>query len=144
MTIRLYEPYESMFQKLFEQPNPACQEAVLCFLDLRVQSVRELRGLFTRAELTALVDMYNGTMFDSRFAVQKQTLLAQIEDSELYNKISDRWKINISTLVLKVESMSTNQAFFWVYEIHRFWDEPAAYGSPSPDLEKFLNEYTSE
>lgn len=142
ITIRLYGPYEAMIKKMFEQQNPGCNEALECFLDLRVQSIRELRHYFSRAELTALVDMMNGTMFDPRFAVQKSALIHQVEDKELYDKMSALWKVDVKKLIAKIEAMPTALAFFLVYEIHRFWDEPEAYGSPSPNLEKFLDEYT--
>jgi predicted 3-demethylubiquinone-9 3-methyltransferase (glyoxalase superfamily) len=74
--------------------------------------------------------------------VNPEVVLAGLEDAEKFDHLSDRWGIDFEVLINKIKSLSVAGLYFLQEEIDRFWNEPSAYGAPSPDLELFLDKFT--
>lgn len=140
-TVRITEDLEKKYKALYGTKTTGAQEAVECFLYLRAHTLAGLKCYFTKNELSALIDIQNGTIMQSQFAISKEVLIAEIQDSNKIEGLAARWGININKLISKIGNLFAAQVYFLQSEINRFWNVPEAYGSPSPDLEKFLDEY---
>jgi hypothetical protein len=97
--------------------------------------------IFTRQELCYLVDIQNATIFEPRIAVSHRTWIATIEDSDELDKTGEKWKVDVAQLIEKVNKLTSSEVYFWRLAINRFWQVEDAYGSPAPDLKKFLDDY---
>jgi hypothetical protein len=113
---------------------------------LRAQNLanRELKNVFTKAELSAIVDNENGTMIGIRYWGNKQMFLYSLEDGINLDGLDKKWGIKWETVKSKIEKLP-DTVFLALHEsIYRFWNEGAAFGSPAPNLENFINFYCNE
>ena len=102
------------------------------FFVLRNYAQKELRGLFTGDELSALVNMFSGAIFDPRLA-SAQVLKATIEDTQRYESAVSVYGADPESLLAKIDMLSDNLAFWIVFECNNFWYSPGEH-----DLEEFL------
>ena len=116
----------------FETTYQGLQITTESFFVLRNYAQKDLRGLFTREELTALVDMSNATIFNPRLA-STQVLKATAEDAERYNGTITSHGASPERLISKIEFISGALAFWLMFELNNFWYSPGEH-----DLEGFL------
>lgn len=101
-----------------------------------------VRGkIFTRAELSLLCDIQNGTIFDPNLCASQRTWLASLEDADEFDKVGEKWNVDMPGLAKKIKSLSPPEIYFYREEIDRFWQNPVAYGSPAPDLKAFCDKF---
>lgn len=134
---------ETVFDKLISlypegDKQDTLNNSVETFLRLRSASLRELKGVFTKAETVGMVDAFNGTMIGNVPIPAKDMLVAQMEDSEQYDFSSTRHGYEINALLGKINALSTAQAEFWLQELVRFWEELS---NQPESLEKFIENY---
>jgi len=140
-TVYLQEPKATeAYAKIYGKGNAGVARAGNVFLSLRAHSLRELKGLFTRLELKALVLNFESVNFEPRSACNKLVVTAQICDGEQMQGTFSNLKIDVDALKAKISALSAAQVYFLVDEIDRFWNEPVGWGSPSSDIEAFTNE----
>lgn len=138
ITTRLSEKTISAYEADYKNATSATTQAAEGFWILRKYTLTELKGVFTGKELIGLCVMFNGTIIQPEMSV-KSVLIAQIEDSEKFDNMSSRHGFDHNTLMKKIEKLSSAQVYFLIHEIDRFWNDPKAYGSPSPDFTKFMS-----
>lgn len=141
-SIRISPQSDAELKKLYGSAYAGGTRATEAFLWLRRYTLKGLKGKLTRNELSALTDIQNGLIFEEQFAVNHSAFIAQIEDSDWFDHIGERWQVDVKALIKKVEQMTTCEIFFLQEEIDRFWNVEKAFGSPNPDLEKFLGTLT--
>jgi len=141
-SIRLSPQTDAELVKLYGSAYAGGTRATEAFLWLRKYALKGLKGKLTKNELSALIDIQNGSIFEEQFAVNHSAFIAHIEDADEFEGIGEKWKIDIKALIEKVKNMSTCEIFFLQEEIDRFWNVEQAFGSPNPDLEKFLGTLT--
>lgn len=125
--------------KLYKSREDGLNRVVATYLQLRELALTEIRGIFTPNELTGIVDAFNGTLVTTPTVIPPaQMIRYELADAETLQDQSLRFGYNAAHMQRKLESLSETQAFFLIDECLRFWNEPAAYGAPTPDLEKFL------
>ncbi len=101
----------------------------------------EIRGVFRKEELFAMLDNENGTMIDSRYWGRKRMFLFSLEDGVALDGLDTKWGVDFYVIKDKVESLS-NAAFLYLHEqLYLFWNEAPAYGSPSPSLDSFWKKF---
>ncbi len=105
------------------------------FFVLRNYAQKELRGLFTGEELSALVNMFNATMFEPGLA-SAQVLKATIEDAQRYEGAVSLFDADPESLLAKIDMLSDNLAFWIMFECNNFWYSPG-----ERDLEEFLKRF---
>ena len=93
------------------------------YMHLRVVALATLKGVFTSNELNLIIDNLNGTLIDAAFKANPSVLAAHIEDGDMYDKLGDKWRVDIVTLCEKVRSLNHLQVFFLNDEILRWWDK---------------------
>lgn len=134
---------ETIFEKLTSlypegDKQDSLNNAVETFLRLRITSLREIKGVFTKPEIVGMIDAFNGTTIGNVPIPAKDMLIAQMEDSESYDFSSTRYGYEISGLLEKIKGLTTAQAEFWLQELVRFWEELS---NQPESLEKFTDSY---
>lgn len=119
--------------KIFGSNYNAISNITDIFFLQRANIQEELKRIFAKEELTALCDMYNGTMFQPDFAI-RELMIAQIEDSELYENTCTRYSINVEDLKEKVSNLSQSVVFWTIFEIWQMWEKGIA-------LDVFIKKY---
>ena len=90
-------------------------------------STNELRGRFDASEWKALVDSLNGTYTqDETFRYSTFALVAHMEDSDLYEEIGKKWKVDIKQLCEKIKLLSAAQVDALYSRVEKFWEHPEA------------------
>lgn len=138
ITIRLNEKTVSAYETDYKNATSAATQAAESFWIIRRYALNELKGIFSKEEITALCDIFNGTIIQPEFS-NKSVLIAQLEDSEKFEDISSRHGFDYEKLQSKIEQLTSAQVFFLIHEIDRFWNDPQAYDSPSPDINKLVS-----
>ena len=141
-SIRISPQSDAELKKLYGSAYAGGTRATEAFLWLRRYTLKGLKGKLTRDELSALTDIQNGSIFEEQFAVNHSAFIAHIEDANEFEGIGKKWNIDIKALIEKVKNMTTCEIFFLQEEIDRFWNVEKAFGSPNPDLEKFIGTLT--
>lgn len=102
------------------------------YLAIRDHALRELEGVFNREEIIALLDMYNGTIYDTKFTAP-QFLQIHIEDAEQFESTVTRQGANLEQLIQKVKNLTHAQSLVLIEECWRFWNV-----GDKQDLEDFV------
>lgn len=127
--------------RLFRYRNEGVEVAIDSFLVLRRVAMAQLKGVFNEKELAALVDCFNGTMLTKSMQAYKETILAQVQDSNKYEGLYEKWGIDdAESFEGKINQLTHLEAFFLQEELYRFWNG-AGYGYPMPELEKFISNF---
>jgi len=118
---------------------------LLCFaLKLRGQLHKEVRGIFTHAELSAMLDNENRTLIGERYWGNKRMFLYSLEDGFNLDGLAQKWSVEYDAIKAKVNALS-DPAFLYLHEsIYQFWNESTAYGSPAPRMDEFLDKFCSD
>lgn len=96
---------------------------------------REIRGVFTPAEWKYLADSLNGTMAVGDFRYIPSALVANVEDSAKYDGLDEKWGVDISALVAKINGLSCSSADAIFRRVEAFWDE--CWRNPDTDIDKW-------
>lgn len=114
------------------------QEAVEGFFEIYRRTLSELKGRFTEAELSAIVDNMNGVALTKQFQARPEMLWAHLEDGNLYEGLFEKWSVDGADLREKVLALTAAQTYFLQEEAHLFW-----YGPGVPGL-KILSEFVEK
>lgn len=137
ITVRISEAQLQKLDELFRYRKEGVEVAIDSFIVLRRVALAQFKGVFTESELSALVDCFNATMLTKSMQAYKETILAQVQDSDKYEGLYSKWAIDTESFEGKINRLTELQSFFLQEELYRFWNG-AGYGYPMPELEKFL------
>lgn len=116
-------------------------ENTITFLDFmsRTREImkKQIRPIFTKSEMIALVSMFNGTIVQAEYSDSNSNLEFQINEHEEYNKISLMYNVNVGDLIGKVRNLSDLQTLYLCLECYMFWYEREDYGK-SKNLGEFI------
>lgn len=84
-------------------------------------SMDELRGRFTPSEWACMADMLNGTRVEGVFRFTTVSIVAEIEDSSLYEGICSKWKVNQQTLIDKCKQLTAAQMDALYRRVESYW-----------------------
>lgn len=122
-TIRLPEEIQGKLKENFGGIQTAISLIVEPFEKLRVLTMKELEGFFTKEEMTALVDSQNGTMLTPDFIYNKSFLIAQLEDFEQLESGFSRHNADVAKTIEKINTLlSQSQVYFLLISIHISWN----------------------
>lgn len=88
---------------------------------IRLYSTRELKGKFTQDEWCYLADCLNGTMITPQFRANVGGLIASVEDSNDFDGLGAKWKVNVSDFVAKIKTLTGAQVDAVFTRIEQFW-----------------------
>jgi hypothetical protein len=134
-SFRASDEAKKQLSALHSSVSAGAERAIDCYLALRSRSLHEIKGKFSRGELSYLVDMMNGTMLEVQFAVNPSVQIAAIEDADKYEGLAAKWGVNLPVMIDKFMELNSAQCLFLIEEIKMFWENPQ-------DLDGFLDKYS--
>ncbi len=100
------------------QANVALQS----FLYLNRGFLKDIKGMFTREEIIAMLDNFNGTMYEPQWSIVKDAYIASLEDGDKLDGLGARQNCDIKNLIEKIKHLSITHVALWQYELYRFWN----------------------
>lgn len=139
-TIRFDETVGRMLAEIDSKPTTAAQNVLEVFTHLRRTTLGELRGKFTREEIIALADSFNGLLPTWQLMANTSVLVSHTEDAQTYEGVCTRHNADFNQLIEKLKQLTSAQATILQLELIRFWncEGSGGFGAPSPDLEKLV------
>ena len=139
VNIRVPEAYHEDFRKIGNNTSQNAIQAISGYIELRRYTMRELKGVFSAAEIKYLVDMSNSSMFLPEYASNLQMLIARVEDANKFDGLADKWQVNLDIMLDKIKKLTSAQVFFLQFACYNYW-----YGSDDVgDLDSFVNDLTN-
>lgn len=134
ITVRIpADMYQEMQQK---SENPALdagsinQQIVEGLRKLSVieqMSIAELKGRFTPKEWACMADILNGTRADGPFRYATVSIIANIEDGELYDGACQKWDVDKDALIAKCKQLTAAQMDALYRRVEDFWARSSTY-----------------
>lgn len=128
ITIRIPEKMYQEMQKNAENPlidvwsiNQQIVDGLEKLETIERMSMNELRGRFTPQEWACMADMLNGTRVEGIFRFSTVSIVAEIEDSSLYEGVCDKWKVNQQELIDKCKQLTSAQLDALYRRVESFW-----------------------
>lgn len=106
-------------------------QAIMELQMIRRRSQGELKGIFTPAEWSYMADSLNGSLVTADFRCLPVALVAGIEDSDLYDGLGAKWRVDVKELTGKIAVLTAAQVDAVFSLVEAFWD------SEERDLEKW-------
>ena len=109
--------------------------SVSAFLLLRRVSLKKLKGIFSKEELTGIVAAQNGCFIDFNFGISPKNMLKiSMEDSINLEGNDAMYLYDAEMLFTKIEILDDLLSMFLLEECYRFWQNGG-------ELDDFLNEF---
>lgn len=134
VSVRIEENTAEEYARVYGKTYTGMQIAAESFLSLRKRTFETLKGVFTKEELTALVDSFNGSMRQEKY-LNKSVLVVQVEDSEKFDNIANRHNLDYSSFISKIKGLTECQAYFLMDRIFLFMD------NNTDNVQLFLNDF---
>ena len=110
-------------------------------LQIRAYSMREIKGLFTPAEWCYMADSLNGTIITPEFRCNTGGLIASVEDSNDFDNLAEKWKVDVDALIEKIKKLTGAQVDAVYSRVENFWDHTAE-GNADQNSEWNLNKWS--
>lgn len=139
-TVRYDESVRRALNDIDEKPTTAAQFVLQIFPGLRRGVLQELKGMFTREEIIAMADAWNGTMPTWNYLSIPKMFLIHMEDAENYEAAISKHGAKPAEMLEKIGRLNAAQCAILQLELYIFWNNghTSSYGSPSPNLEKLI------
>lgn len=122
VNIRFNPKFYYQVLEITEKPSVACQTAVEICVWLRRAILLELKGIFSQQEVIALADAFNGLIPTWQIMCSRETLYAEMEDAEKYQKTATNHGADPVVLLNKISQLNTAQATFLQLELWSYWN----------------------
>lgn len=124
VNLRITEELLNTIKKGNESINQSFVDAINRYNVIRRISRVELKGIFTPDEWKFFADSMNGTMIDDTFCTNVGALIAHCEDSERYEGTATKWNIDLSALIVKINTLHGANVEALYTRVFEFWDNP--------------------
>lgn len=108
-------------------------------MDIYPATIEELKGRFTPAELSAILDNMNGVLLAKEYQANASMLWAHLEDGDAYEDLFSKWDIDRTALREKILALSAAQAYVLQEEASLFWCGEEKTGLKN--LEDFISKF---
>jgi hypothetical protein len=137
VTIRIEDDLAKYYSDNYSSLTAGFTIAAEGFLILRTRALKSLKGVFSRKEIIAVAGSYNGSMRQEQYMCLP-FFIAHIEDSEIYENISQQYGIDLDNLLAKIKTLSDAQSYFLLDRIFCFWDNESG---QEDALQKLVDEF---
>jgi len=121
---------ESMLSEINRKHATAAQTVLELFTSLHRSTILELRGLFTREEITAMA-LYAKTKKPNWQSMSSPLIYANdIEEFEKYKSSISSYGVNPNALIGKIKKLTSAQVAILQLEIFSFWEHERMYQAP--------------
>jgi hypothetical protein len=135
INIRVDGEIEKMLGDINVKPTPAAQTTIEVLLWLRRATLHELKGRFTREEIIALADSFNGLIPTWQIMCNPSVLVMHTEDAEKYQYSASQHGADPMALIEKLKVLTAAQATILQLELVSFWTRD---DNTNPDLETLI------
>ena len=139
--IRVLERLIETITSKYDSANSGVNRSLYLLENLEKRLAAEIRSVFTEDELKAILDANNGTMISEPFWGSQRAMVIQMEDGDEYDQVGKKWSVSVPVICEKIMALSPAAFLFFHEDIYRYWNEPPAYGSPSPSIVSFIKKY---
>lgn len=101
---RIAEQAAQFYSEVFSSLNAGMEYVGTAFPLLYKRTLLSLKNTFSRAELSLLIDVFNGTFLTPDLAGQH--LEIQVEDGIRLEGLDEKWKVDSETLLGKVRALN--------------------------------------
>jgi hypothetical protein len=137
VNFRASENIAEQLEKFYDSKGGGAERIVPGFFSIRKYTLHELKGKFTKDELSALIDAQNGVLLQAELQANKGVLLANVADFEKFGNGISRHKAKPDQLYKKIDQLTASQAYFLQNEIEVFWR-----GIEYKDLNDFIKRFS--
>ena len=135
ITFRVDVEIMLMLNTMSDRPTTATLSVLELFTAIRKETVRELKGRFSRKEIMALIDSYKASAPRLQNMATNYVLVGHTKDAERDFKCTSSNNANLNVLIEKLKMLSSGQAAILQLELWAFWNRNE---DETPDLEKFI------
>lgn len=136
---RLSPEIMSQLSEIDSRPTVSTQAAIEVMVYLRRSTLHELRGRFTREEIIALVDSFNGLIPTWQLMCNTDVLVAHTEDAEKYQYSASANGADPEVLIEKLKKLTSAQASVLQLELWAFWNRDENTNPNLDDIVKLLS-----
>lgn len=104
-------------------PSEKISESLSELQMIRRRSMAEIKGVFTQEEWSLMADSLNGTIVTVEFRCIPGALIANIEDSDIYDGLGAKWGVDVKDLCSKIEKLTAAQVDAVFTRIEEFWND---------------------
>ena len=135
ITFRADEEMTLMLNTMDARPNAATISVLELFTAIRKETIRELKGRFSRKEIMALADSFKNSTPRLQMMATNYVLVGHTRDAERDFKCTSSNNANLNVLIEKLKLLSSAQGAILQLELWAFWNRNE---DEIPDLEKFI------
>lgn len=123
IAVRIYNPKtHDYFKRVYRNKCHGATIAVSFWPYLRTRTLVELKGVFSRSELCALIDIHNGTHVQPTYAYSS-IIEHQLSDGCDSSGLAEKWGIKKEDTVTKINSLTAAQTIIFLDWIRLFWEK---------------------
>lgn len=119
---RLSAEIMAQLEEIDPRPTISAQAALEVFVYLRRSTLHELRGRFSREEIIALTDSFDGLVPTWQIMCNTDVLVAHTEDAEKYRHSATSNGADPLLLIEKIKQLTSAQASILQLELWAFWN----------------------
>ena len=131
ISVRATEPLQSFLLTLGDSAGGGAEFGLEVLAELYSDALRSLTGVFTRGELSAMIDVANGLLLAPRFIGDH--LLADLEDGARLEGLGEKWGYEPKVVGEKWVKLARPQRAALEIWAKGFWRQEAA------SLEKYVS-----
>ena len=138
ITFRADEGITAMLNTMHDRPATATLNVLGLFTAIHKETIRELKGRFSRKEIMALIDSYKRSSPRLEMMATNYVMVGHTKDSEHDFKCTSSNNANLNVLIEKLKLLTSAQSAILQLELWAFWNRNE---DEIPDLEKFISRF---
>ena len=139
ITFRADEEITAMLNTLDDRPTTATLKVLGLFTAIHKETIRELKGRFSRKEILALIDSYKRSSPQIEMMATNYVLVGHTKDSERDFKCMSSNNANLNVLIEKLKLLTSAQSAILQLELWAFSNRNK---TDISDPEKFIDRFT--
>ena len=136
ISLRISDKARESLADNFSGPNTGANYVLDSFPTLYRATLRELKGMFTRAELMLLIDCMNATMLTPGLCDE---VVANAIDGMALDALDEKWEVSRAELTAKLTALTA----FQIAALN-IWTNAAWYGGGDDRPERSLDDYIKQ
>lgn len=122
LSIRLDGDQLRMLYEISVKPTSSAQTAVEVLLLMRRATIKELKGIFTRDEIIALLSIFKPLVPNWQIMCNTDVLVAIVQDAEKHAGAISLNAADPDALIEKLKPLTAGQATILQLELWSFWN----------------------
>lgn len=121
VSFKLEDQIVEKIEEVYPSLNFAATRITRVLPFLRRAILETLKGKFLEKELKYILDMRNATLFEAHMSLNPQYLIMEIEDSDKYEGLGQKWDVVVKGLCDKIAQLAVGEIYFLTDWLDMFW-----------------------